>query len=149
LYDYQTNVASYASWQEWLKRHHPPLLVLWGKYDPSFALPGAEAYKRDVAYAEVHMLDGGHFALDEAVDEAATRAVTQRRPKRSAAWLLQWYAKPLRQPQQRQAPRALTEGSATIWTAASAIPSNLRAPLPSQARGFLQPVFCCPVLGRR
>ncbi|WP_342708248.1 alpha/beta hydrolase [Bradyrhizobium sp. B124] len=72
FYDYQTNVASYASWQDWLKRHHPPLLVLWGKYDPSFALPGAEAYKRDVPDAEVHMLDGGHFALDEAVDEAAT-----------------------------------------------------------------------------
>jgi pimeloyl-ACP methyl ester carboxylesterase len=72
FYDYQTNVASYPSWQEWLSRHNPPLLVLWGKYDPSFALPGAEAYKRNVPDAEVHILDGGHFALDERVDEAAT-----------------------------------------------------------------------------
>jgi len=72
FYDYQTNVASYPSWQDWLKRHHPPLLVLWGKYDPSFALPGAQAYKRDVPDAEVHILDAGHFALDEKVDEAAT-----------------------------------------------------------------------------
>jgi pimeloyl-ACP methyl ester carboxylesterase len=72
FYDYQTNVAAYPSWQEWLKRHHPPLLVLWGKYDPSFALPEAQAYKRDVPEAEVHILDAGHFAIDEKVDEAAT-----------------------------------------------------------------------------
>lgn len=72
FYDYQTNVARYPSWQAWMRHHHPPLLVLWGKYDPSFALPGAEAYKRDVPDAEVHFLDAGHFALDEKVDEAAT-----------------------------------------------------------------------------
>jgi pimeloyl-ACP methyl ester carboxylesterase len=71
FFDYQTNVANYPVWQDWLKRNRPPLLVLWGKYDPSFALPGAEAYKRDVPAAEVHLLDAGHFALDEAVDEAA------------------------------------------------------------------------------
>ena len=72
FYDYQNNVADYPSWQEWLKHHHPALLVLWGKYDPSFALPEAQAYKRDVPDAEVHILDAGHFALDEKVDEAAT-----------------------------------------------------------------------------
>jgi pimeloyl-ACP methyl ester carboxylesterase len=71
FFSYQTNVAAYPSWQEWLKRHHPPLLVLWGKYDPSFALPEAEAYRRDVPEAEIHILDAGHFALDEKVDEAA------------------------------------------------------------------------------
>lgn len=71
FFDYQTNVASYPAWQDWLKRNLPPLLVIWGKYDPSFALPGAEAYKNDVPDAEVHLLDAGHFALDEAVDEAA------------------------------------------------------------------------------
>jgi pimeloyl-ACP methyl ester carboxylesterase len=72
FYSYQTNVANYPAWQEWLKQHKPPLLVLWGKYDPSFALPEAQAYKRDVPDAEVHILDAGHFALDEKVDEAAT-----------------------------------------------------------------------------
>ncbi len=72
FFDYQTNVAAYSSWQDWLKRHHPPLLVLWGRYDPSFALPEAQAYKRDVPDAEVHVLDARHFALDERVDEAAT-----------------------------------------------------------------------------
>ncbi|MGO9357541.1 MAG: alpha/beta fold hydrolase [Xanthobacteraceae bacterium] len=72
FFDYQTNVAHYPFWQAWLKRHHPPLLVLWGKYDPSFALPEAQAYRRDVPDAEVHLLDAGHFALDEKVDVAAT-----------------------------------------------------------------------------
>jgi pimeloyl-ACP methyl ester carboxylesterase len=71
FYDYRTNVASYPAWQNWLKRYHPPLLVIWGKYDPSFALPGAEAYRRDVPDAEVHLLEAGHFALEEAVDDAA------------------------------------------------------------------------------
>jgi pimeloyl-ACP methyl ester carboxylesterase len=72
FFDYQTNVAKYPSWQAWLKQHHPPLLVLWGKYDPSFALPEAQAYRRDVPNAEIHVLDAGHFALDEKADEAAT-----------------------------------------------------------------------------
>ncbi|MDR3519108.1 MAG: alpha/beta hydrolase [Azospirillaceae bacterium] len=71
FFDYQTNVADYPSWQAWLKGHQPPLLVLWGRYDPSFALAEAQAYKRDVPDAEVHVLDAGHFALDEKLDEAA------------------------------------------------------------------------------
>jgi len=71
LYDYQTNVASYPAWQAWLRNHHPPTLVLWGRYDPSFITPGAEAYRRDLPGAELHLLDAGHFALDEALDEAA------------------------------------------------------------------------------
>jgi pimeloyl-ACP methyl ester carboxylesterase len=45
--------------------------VLWGRYDPSFALAEAQAYRRDVPDAEVHILDAGHFVLDEKVDEAA------------------------------------------------------------------------------
>jgi pimeloyl-ACP methyl ester carboxylesterase len=71
FYDYQSNVALYPAWQDYLRQHRPPLLMVWGKYDPSFALPEAEAYKRDVPTAEVHILDAGHFALDEAVDEVA------------------------------------------------------------------------------
>ncbi|WP_010219886.1 alpha/beta fold hydrolase [Sphingomonas sp. PAMC 26621] len=71
FFDYQTNVAAYPRWQAWLREHRPPLLVLWGKYDPSFAVAGARAYKRDVPAAEVHILDAGHFALDEKVDEMA------------------------------------------------------------------------------
>lgn len=64
FYDYRTNVASYPQWQAYLKAHQPPLLVLWGKYDPSFVEPGAWAYQKDVPSAEVHLLDAGHFAMD-------------------------------------------------------------------------------------
>jgi pimeloyl-ACP methyl ester carboxylesterase len=71
LYDYRTNVALYPTWQAWLREHKPPLLVVWGKNDPSFIAPGGEAYKRDAPDAEIHMLDAGHFALDEKNDEIA------------------------------------------------------------------------------
>lgn len=71
FFDYQTNVAAYPAWQAWLRARKPPLLVLWGKYDPSFAVAEADAYRRDVPDAEIHLLDAGHFALDEKVDEAA------------------------------------------------------------------------------
>jgi len=71
LYDYRTNVASYPIWQAWLREQKPPTLIVWGKNDPSFIAPGGEAYKRDVPDAEIHMLDAGHFALDEKNDEVA------------------------------------------------------------------------------
>jgi pimeloyl-ACP methyl ester carboxylesterase len=71
LYDYRTNVASYSKWQAWLRDHQPPTLVVWGENDPSFIAPGAEAYRRDVPNAEIHLLDAGHFALDERPDEIA------------------------------------------------------------------------------
>jgi pimeloyl-ACP methyl ester carboxylesterase len=65
LYDYQTNVAAYPAWQAWLREHRPATLILWGRYDPSFIVPGALAFERDVPDAEIHLLDAGHFALDE------------------------------------------------------------------------------------
>lgn len=65
LYDYRTNVAAYPAWQAWLREHRPATLVLWGRYDPSFVVPGALAFARDVPDAEIHLLDAGHFALDE------------------------------------------------------------------------------------
>jgi pimeloyl-ACP methyl ester carboxylesterase len=71
LYDYRTNVAAYPAWQAWLRTHHPPTLVVWGRNDPSFVAAGAEAFKRDLPEAEVHLLDAGHFALDERNDEIA------------------------------------------------------------------------------
>ena len=66
FYDYRTNVASYPAWQRWLRDAQPPLLVIWGRYDPSFQVAEADAYRRDVPDAEVHVIDAGHFALDEA-----------------------------------------------------------------------------------
>ena len=71
FYDYRTNVERYPEWQQYLRKHQPPILVLWGKYDPSFAVAGADAYRRDVPDAQIHLLEGGHFVLDEACDEAA------------------------------------------------------------------------------
>ena len=53
-------------------RAPPPMLVVWGKYDPSVAVADATAYQHDVPDAEVHILDAGHFAPDEAVDQVAT-----------------------------------------------------------------------------
>ena len=69
--DYRTNVASYPLWQKWLREVQPPTLVVWGKYDPSFTVAGATAYGDDVPKAEIHFLDAGHFALDEASDDIA------------------------------------------------------------------------------
>jgi len=69
FYDYQTNVASYPVWQEWLREHQPKMLVMWGKYDVSFTLAGAQGYKKDVPDAELHILEAGHFALDEKAAE--------------------------------------------------------------------------------
>jgi pimeloyl-ACP methyl ester carboxylesterase len=72
LYDYRTNVASYRAWQVWLRENKPPTLVVWGRNDPSFIAPGAEAFKRDLPDAEIHLLDAGHFALDEKNDDIAS-----------------------------------------------------------------------------
>lgn len=71
FYDYRTNVDAYPTWQAWMRAQHPRLLVLWGKYDPSFDLSEPEAYRRDVPSADVHVLDAGHFALDVAADRIA------------------------------------------------------------------------------
>ena len=69
FYDYQNNVKSYPIWQRWLRDNKPPLLVLWGRYDTSFTVAGAEAYERDDPRAEVHILDAGHFAMDLKAEE--------------------------------------------------------------------------------
>jgi pimeloyl-ACP methyl ester carboxylesterase len=71
FYDYRTNVESYPKWQAWMQKNQPRLLVLWGKYDPSFDLSEPEAYRRDVPKAEIHILAAGHFAIDTAADEIA------------------------------------------------------------------------------
>lgn len=72
FYDYRTNVDAYPRWQEWMQKNQPRLLVLWGKYESSFDPSEPESYRRDVPNAEVHILDGGHFALDTAADEIAS-----------------------------------------------------------------------------
>jgi pimeloyl-ACP methyl ester carboxylesterase len=71
FYDYRTNVDAYPKWQAWMRERQPRLLVIWGKFDPSFDLSEPESYRRDLPKAEVHLLDAGHFALDTAADEIA------------------------------------------------------------------------------
>ena len=71
FYDYQSNVASYPQWQAWMRKTQPRLLVIWGKYELSFDASEPEAFRRDVPNTEVHIVDGGHFALDTAADEIA------------------------------------------------------------------------------
>jgi nuclear transport factor 2 (NTF2) superfamily protein/alpha-beta hydrolase superfamily lysophospholipase len=65
LHDYQNNVPCYAEWQAYLRRHQPPTLITWGKNDPFFTEAGARAFLRDLPQAELHLLDTGHFALEE------------------------------------------------------------------------------------
>jgi pimeloyl-ACP methyl ester carboxylesterase len=62
--DYASNVALYPKFQEYFRNKKPPLLAVWGKNDPFFLPPGAEAFKRDNPNAEVHFYDTGHFALE-------------------------------------------------------------------------------------
>jgi pimeloyl-ACP methyl ester carboxylesterase len=71
LYDYQSNVALYPEWQHWLREHRPPLLLPWGRNDRFFPEEGARAYLKDVPDAELHLIDGGHFVLDEHLDAVA------------------------------------------------------------------------------
>jgi pimeloyl-ACP methyl ester carboxylesterase len=71
FYDYRSNVDNYPKWQAWMREKQPRLLVIWGKYELSFDPSEPEAYRRDVPKAEVHIVDGGHFALDTAADEIA------------------------------------------------------------------------------
>lgn len=75
LYDYRTNVAAYPAWQAWLRKCRPATLVLWGRYDSSFIVPGALAFARDVPDAEIHLLDAGHFALDEECERVGKLAL--------------------------------------------------------------------------
>ncbi len=64
LLDYQSNVALYGTIQAYLREHQPPVLAVWGKNDPFFVAPGAEAFKRDIPSADIRFVDSGHFALE-------------------------------------------------------------------------------------
>jgi pimeloyl-ACP methyl ester carboxylesterase len=70
--DYASNVALYPKFQEYFRTKRPPLLAVWGKSDPFFLPPGAEAFKRDNPNAEVHFFETGHFALETHAQEIAT-----------------------------------------------------------------------------
>lgn len=73
--DYQNNIDAYPQWQAYLREHRPPTLVVWGERDPAFVAAGARAYLRDVPEAKLHLLDAGHFAVEERAVQVA-RLVT-------------------------------------------------------------------------
>jgi len=84
--DYASNVALYSKFQEYFRSKRPPLLAVWGKNDPFFLPPGAEAFKRDNPNAEVHFYDTGHFALETHHREIADniREFLNRKPATQA-----------------------------------------------------------------
>lgn len=65
FYSYGSNPSLYPKWQEYLRKHQPPTLIVWGKNDAIFPAAGAHPYKRDLKNLEFHLLDTGHFALEE------------------------------------------------------------------------------------
>lgn len=71
FYDYRTNIPLYPLWQKAFRQYKPPMLSAWGKNDEIFVSPGAEAFKRDLPDAEIHLLNTGHFALETHGDEIA------------------------------------------------------------------------------
>jgi pimeloyl-ACP methyl ester carboxylesterase len=66
-----SNPPLYGEWQAYFRNYQPPTLIVWGKNDPIFPAVGAEPYKRDLKNLEFHLLDTGHFALEEDGDEIA------------------------------------------------------------------------------
>ncbi|MGJ7518355.1 alpha/beta fold hydrolase [Pseudomonas baetica] len=75
FYDYQNNLALYPAFQQFFREHQLRTLAIWGKGDPFFIPPGAEAFKRDNPNAVVELLDTGHFALETHVEHIARRIV--------------------------------------------------------------------------
>ncbi|WP_299681847.1 alpha/beta hydrolase [uncultured Dokdonia sp.] len=72
LFDnYGTNFEKYKEWQNYLRTHQPPTLVVWGTNDKFFSKPGGEAYAKDLNDVELHFFDGGHFMLEEYSSEVA------------------------------------------------------------------------------
>jgi pimeloyl-ACP methyl ester carboxylesterase len=71
FYDYQFNLDGYAAFQRYFRERRPPVLIVWGRNDEIFGPAGAEAFLRDLPDAELHLLDTGHFALEEELDRIA------------------------------------------------------------------------------
>jgi pimeloyl-ACP methyl ester carboxylesterase len=69
--DYKSNVAMYPEFQTYFRQHKPPFLAVWGRNDPFFLPPGAEAFKRDMPHADIRFLDTGHFALETHCEDIA------------------------------------------------------------------------------
>lgn len=75
LHNYQANLAHYDEWHEFFRSKQPKTLIVWGKNDPFFTVEGAQAYLRDIPNAELHLLDTGHFALEDSSEFIAEQIV--------------------------------------------------------------------------
>ena len=75
LHNSQSNLAKYDGWHEFFRNRQPRTLIVWGKNDPFFTVPGAQAYLRDIPRAELHLLDTGHFALEESSEFIAQQII--------------------------------------------------------------------------
>src|SRR6266478_9053544 len=75
LHNYQSNLALYDGWHEFFRSKQPKTLIVWGKNDPFFTVEGAQAYLRDIPRAELHLLDTGHFALEDSCEFIAQQIV--------------------------------------------------------------------------
>jgi pimeloyl-ACP methyl ester carboxylesterase len=76
LHDYQSNLARYDGWHEFFRDKQPKTLIVWGKNDPFFTVEGAQAYLKDIPKAELHLLDTGHFALEDSSEFIAQQIVS-------------------------------------------------------------------------
>jgi pimeloyl-ACP methyl ester carboxylesterase len=76
FFSYASNLTHYPEWQAYFRRHQPPTLIVWGKNDQIFPADGAHPYKRDLKNLEFHLLDTGHFALEE--DHAVIAGLMRR-----------------------------------------------------------------------
>jgi pimeloyl-ACP methyl ester carboxylesterase len=66
---YKSNLEMYPAFQEYFRKHQPPAIVIWGKYDVFFNIAEPPCYKRDIPNASIHIIDGGHHALETNFDE--------------------------------------------------------------------------------
>jgi hypothetical protein len=65
FFDYQANLWLYLEWQAYMRKHQPRTLIVLGKNDPFFTVAGAQAFKNHLNRPEIHLIDAGHFALEE------------------------------------------------------------------------------------
>lgn len=65
FYDYRSNPPLYSQWQQYFRKYRPPTLIVWGRNDIIFPMEGAIPYQRDLKNVEIHLLNTGHFALEE------------------------------------------------------------------------------------
>lgn len=73
LHNYQSNLALYPTWHAFFRSRQPKTLIVWGKNDPFFTVEGAQAYLRDIPEAELHLIDTGHFALEDSCEFIAEK----------------------------------------------------------------------------